>query len=102
MASSALKGSSISSDEMNEALVGIWERERKTGIFITHSIREAVFLSDRVLVMTGRPSSIALDLAVPFPRPRRPEIQETAEFGRLCGLLKAKIEAGYGRTRAAA
>ena len=92
----------ITRDEMNEALVDIWEREHKTGVFITHSIREAVFLSDRVLVMTGRPSTIALDLTVPFPRPRVPEIQETAEFGRLCGMLKAKIEAGYGRVKAAA
>jgi NitT/TauT family transport system ATP-binding protein len=92
----------ITRDEMNETLVDIWEREHKTGVFITHSIREAVFLSDRVLVMTGRPSTIALDLTVPFPRPRRAEIQETAEFGRLCGMLKATIEAGYGRRREAA
>ncbi|MCS6932864.1 MAG: ABC transporter ATP-binding protein [Acetobacteraceae bacterium] len=92
----------ITRDEMNETLVDIWEREHKTGVFVTHSIREAVFLSDRVLVMTGRPSTIALDLRVPFPRPRRPEIQETAEFGRLCGTLRATIEAGYGRRREAA
>jgi NitT/TauT family transport system ATP-binding protein len=91
----------ITRDEMNEALAGLWERERKTGVFITHSIREAVFLSDRVLVMTGRPSTIAFELAVPFARPRRPEIQETAEFGRLCGLLKAQIGAGHDRARAA-
>ena len=90
----------ITRDEMGEALAAIWEQERKTGVFITHSIREAVFLSDRVLVMSGRPSIIAFDLTVPFPRPRRPEIQETAEFGRICGMLKATIEAGYGRKAA--
>jgi NitT/TauT family transport system ATP-binding protein len=87
----------ITRDEMNESLVEIWERSggSKTGIFITHSIREAVFLSDRVLVMSGRPSTIALDLRVSFPRPRRTEMQETPEFNAIVRDLKACIAAGY-------
>ena len=87
----------ITRDEMNEALVAIWDRAAgsKTAVFVTHSIREAVFLSDRVLVMTGRPSTIALDLRIPFARPRRAEMQETPEFNALVRQLKDCIAAGY-------
>lgn len=87
----------ITRDEMNEALARIWETQRKTGLFVTHSIREAVFLADRVLVMSGRPSTIALDFRVPFARPRRPELAEDPEFAKICAMLKRTIEDGYGR-----
>jgi NitT/TauT family transport system ATP-binding protein len=85
----------ISRDDMNVALADIWDRFHKTAIFITHSIREAVFLSDRILVMSRRPSVICCDIRVDFPRPRRMELQETLEFNELCGLLRKKIEEGY-------
>lgn len=85
----------ISRDDMNAALADIWDRFHKTAIFITHSIREAVFLSDRILVMSRRPSTVCYDIRVDFPRPRRMEIQETLEFNELCGLLRKKIEEGY-------
>jgi len=84
----------ISRDDMNAALADIWDRFHKTAIFITHSIREAVFLSDRVLVMSRRPSTICYDVRVDFPRPRRMELQETQEFNELCGFLRKKIEEG--------
>ena len=87
----------ITRDEMNEALARIWETQRKTGLFVTHSIREAVFLADRVVVMSGRPSTIALDFEVPFARPRRPDLVETPEFAKICAMLKRTIEDGYGR-----
>jgi NitT/TauT family transport system ATP-binding protein len=87
----------ITRDEMNEALARIWEPQRKTGLFVTHSIRESVFLADRVIVMSGRPSTIALDFRVPFARPRRPELAEDPEFARICAMLKRTIEDGYGR-----
>ncbi|WPB57456.1 ABC transporter ATP-binding protein [Xylophilus sp. GOD-11R] len=85
----------ITRDEMNFALLDIWQRHPKTGVFITHSIREAVLLSDRVLVMTRRPSTVVCDLTIPFPRPRRPEIVETPEFTAICAQLRSQIEAGY-------
>ncbi|MCZ8311324.1 MAG: ABC transporter ATP-binding protein [Magnetospirillum sp.] len=88
----------ITRDEMNEALARIWETQRKTGLFVTHSIREAVFLADRVLVMSGRPSTIALDFQVPFARPRDPALVETPEFAKICAMLKRTIEAGYARS----
>jgi len=51
----------------------IWEHERKTVLFITHAVDEAVFLSDRVLVMGAAPGAIRADIAIDLPRPRRRE-----------------------------
>jgi len=92
----------ITRDQMNVALSEILETYRKTVIFVTHSIREAAFLSDRVVVMGGRPSTIILDLKMPFGRPRRFEIEETQEFTQVCRQLRLTIEAahGHGRTPA--
>ena len=85
----------ITRDQMNVVLSEMLERYRKTVVFVTHSIREAVYLSDRVLVMGGRPSSIVLDLTIPFPRPRAFEIEETQEFGNLCRTLRLTIERAH-------
>ena len=57
-------------ESMQKALVDIWHAAKKTVLFITHDIREATYLSDRVLVMTGRPATISLELKVDLPRPR--------------------------------
>jgi NitT/TauT family transport system ATP-binding protein len=86
----------ITRDQMNVALSEILETYRKTVIFVTHSIREAAFLSDRVVVMGGRPSTIILDLKMPFPRPRRFEVEETQEFAQVCRQLRLTIEAAHG------
>jgi NitT/TauT family transport system ATP-binding protein len=83
----------LTRDEMGLELLRIWERYRKTVIFVTHSIREAVFLSDRVLVMTARPATIALEIAIKLPRPRTLDMQESAEFNRHVGILRQAIEA---------
>jgi len=89
----------ISRDEMNVELLNIWDRYRKTVLFVTHSIREAVFLSDRVLVMGGRPSTIMCDVRCPFPRPRDLSIGEQKDFNEICKFLREKIEEAYGRRR---
>ncbi|QCI67357.1 ABC transporter ATP-binding protein [Phreatobacter stygius] len=86
----------ITRDQMNVALSEILETYKKTVIFVTHSIREAAFLSDRVVVMGGRPSTIILDMKMPFPRPRRFEIEETQEFAQVCRQLRLTIEAAHG------
>lgn len=86
----------ITRDQMNVALSEILETYRKTVVFVTHSIREAAFLSDRVVVMGGRPSTIILDMKMPFPRPRRFDIEETAEFSQVCRHLRLTIEAAHG------
>ena len=79
-------------DEMNILMLDLWETYRKTAIFVTHSIREAVLLSDRVLVMRDRPSTIISDTAIPFPRPRDISLGETTEFNEICAMLREQIE----------
>lgn len=82
----------ITRDEMNTVLLNLWERYRKTVLFVTHSIREAVFLSDRVLVMGRSPSRIIADVKVSFPRPRDINIEETGEFNVLRTTLRNLID----------
>lgn len=81
----------ITRDEMGLALARIWDTTRKTAIFITHSIREAIFLSDRILVMGRRPSTIIEDIQVPFARPRDPAVEADPAFNDLYLHLKASI-----------
>jgi NitT/TauT family transport system ATP-binding protein len=68
---------------MQELLTRIWEKHRLTVLFITHDVEEAVYLSDRVAVMTNRPGRIKLEVAIPLPRPRRYEMVATVEFQAL-------------------
>ena len=82
----------ITRDEMNLVLMKIWEEHHRTAIFVTHSIREAVYLSDRVLVMSQRPGKVIADVKIPFARPRGLEIEESAEFNEICGYLRSKIQ----------
>jgi NitT/TauT family transport system ATP-binding protein len=82
----------ITRDEMNLVLMKLWEEHHRTAIFVTHSIREAVYLSDRVLVMSQRPGRVIADVKIPFARPRRLEIEEGAEFNEICGYLRGKIQ----------
>src|SRR5712671_4690251 len=89
----------ITRDEMNELLLDLWPQYTTTALFVTHSIREAVFLADRVLVMTRRPATIVEDLAIPFPRPRPMTIGETPEFNEICGHLRERIEESHYRER---
>jgi NitT/TauT family transport system ATP-binding protein len=69
----------------------IWQARRKTVLMVTHSISEALFLADRVMVLTQRPGSIKLDLEVDLNRPRLEEIRYTAHFGKLARQLKEAI-----------
>jgi len=85
----------ITRDEMNQVLMDLWQDFKKTGLFVTHSIREAVFLSDRVLVMSARPGRIIEDFEVPFKRPRDFSIVDTAEFNEICGYLRGKIDSQH-------
>ena len=84
----------LTRDQMGLELLRIWELHRKTVIFVTHSIREAVFLSDRVLVMSPRPATIGCETDIKLTRPRSMEMQELDEFNRYVGLLRRAIEAG--------
>lgn len=81
----------LSRERMWTELSRIWQARQKTVIMVTHSIEEALFLADRVLVLTQRPGSIKLDLTVDLPRPRRDEMRYTAHFGKLAKKLKEAI-----------
>ncbi len=83
----------ITRDQMNVLLLDLWQQQQaRTALFITHSIREAVLLSDRILVMTKRPATIVQDVVVPFSRPRNSGLAEEMEFNQLCGRLRGMIE----------
>jgi len=85
----------ITRDEMGVELLRIWQANRKTVIFVTHSIREAAFLSDRVLVMGRRPSSIIDELRIELPRPRQLDMTEDETFNRYVRHLRKAIEASH-------
>jgi NitT/TauT family transport system ATP-binding protein len=72
----------LTRDQMNIDLQHLWQGSNKTIIFVTHSISEAVFLSDRVVVMSPRPTSVEEILKIDLPRPRKLEIRESIECGR--------------------
>ena len=65
---------------LQEQLLALWERERKTVVFITHSMDEAVLLGDRVMLMTPRPGRIKEMIDIPLPRPRTGEIEKSSAF----------------------
>ena len=76
---------------MQEWLIQVWERDHRTVVFITHDIEEAVFLSDRVLVMSARPGTIKLELDIDLPRPRQRMIDTSPEFNALKGTIRDAI-----------
>jgi len=85
----------ITRDEMGVELLRIWQANRKTVVFVTHSIREAAFLSDRVLVMGRRPATIVDELAIDLPRPRHIAMMEDETFNRYVRHLRKAIEASH-------
>jgi NitT/TauT family transport system ATP-binding protein len=83
-------------ETMNVELQRIWMESRKTILFITHSTSEAVFLADRVLVMTSRPGRIGDMLEINLPRPRSLNIMNTPEFGAYVQRIRAALNAAEG------
>jgi NitT/TauT family transport system ATP-binding protein len=88
----------LTRDQMNLDLLALWEQRKKTVIFITHSIPEAVFLSDKVIVMTPRPGRIQETVTVELPRPRTLALRETPEFlGHVRRIVELFKKAGVLR-----
>jgi len=85
---------------LQEELLELWQRERKTVIFITHSMDEAVYLSDRVAVMTPRPGRVAEILEVPLPRPRSAgEVRRDPRFAELTNYIWHSLKKGMENGR---
>ncbi len=79
-------------DEMNKLVEEIWIEARKTVILITHSIAEAVYLADKVYIMSARPGQISRVVEVPFARPRSLDLMESRDFFDLVNLIKHDIQ----------
>jgi ABC-type nitrate/sulfonate/bicarbonate transport system ATPase subunit len=78
---------------MQELLLGIWEREKKTVLFVTHDIEEAIFIATRCLVMSARPGRIKADIPIDLPHPRHYTIKTSPEFSDLKARLTEEIRA---------
>ena len=78
---------------MQELLLGIWESARKTVLFVTHDIDEAIFMANRVAVFSARPGCIKTELAVDFPHPRHYTIKTSPKFMELKARLTEEIRA---------
>jgi NitT/TauT family transport system ATP-binding protein len=76
---------------MQEILTNMWQQLRLSVLFITHDIEEAIFLSEKVYVMTARPGRIKAEITIPLPRPRTPEMMASPTFHALVRQLKALI-----------
>jgi NitT/TauT family transport system ATP-binding protein len=84
----------ITRERMAEELLRIWDRSR-TVVFVTHSISEAVLLSDRVVVLSGRPGQVLADVAIDLPRPRGAEMRTSGPFVEFERLLRRHIEEAH-------
>jgi NitT/TauT family transport system ATP-binding protein len=82
----------LTREEMNLELLRIWDARKKTVLFVTHSIPEAVFLSDKVIVLSPRPARVARIFEIALPRSREFSVSYTREFGKYCGAIRAEIK----------
>jgi len=85
----------LTRDTLRLKLLDLWEKHRKTVIFVTHSAFEAALLSDRVVIMTPRPGRIHSVIDIDLPRPRRAEVTESPEFAALVARVKSTLKAGW-------
>jgi NitT/TauT family transport system ATP-binding protein len=86
---------------LQEELLRIWEEHKKTVVFITHSVDEAVFLGDRIMVMTAQPGKVKTFVKVPLARPRNiMELQKTPEYGELIADIWSSLREEVQRARA--
>jgi NitT/TauT family transport system ATP-binding protein len=83
-------------DELDLELLRIWEEKKKTVVFVTHSIQEAVFLSDHVIVMSARPGRVLETLRIDLPRPRSIEIMSSPAFGDYTLRIRALLASAGG------
>lgn len=85
----------ITRERLNEETLRLFEQERFAGLFITHSISEAVFLSTKVFVMSSRPGRLVASFDVPFEYPRKPDLRFDARFAELCGQVSVALRGAH-------
>jgi NitT/TauT family transport system ATP-binding protein len=87
----------ITRERLNDELLQLFLSQRFTALFVTHSVTEAVFMSTRVVVMSGRPGRALDDFTVPFEYPRSPRLRFDEEFAHLAGEVSACLRGGVAR-----
>ncbi|HEU4655978.1 MAG TPA: ABC transporter ATP-binding protein [Capillimicrobium sp.] len=87
----------ITRESLNDELLRIWSSEGFTSMFVTHNVYEAVYLSNRVIVMSARPGRVIADFDVPFAYPRTPDLRATREFSELAAEISAALRGGIQR-----
>jgi NitT/TauT family transport system ATP-binding protein len=85
----------ITRERLNEELLQLYQSQRFTGVFVTHSIAEAVYLSRRVVVMCGRPGRVVAEVEVPFDYPRALDVRFTTEFSELSKQVSESLREVY-------
>ncbi len=85
----------ITRERLGDELLKIFCEQQFAGLFITHSVAEAVYLSTKVVVMSGRPGAIVATFDVPYPHPRDPDFRFTPEFAALCGEVSHALREGH-------
>jgi len=86
----------ITRERLNDELLRLFVHEGFAGLFITHSISEAVFLSTRVLCMSARPGRIIADIPISFPYPREHDLRYEAAFAEVCGRVSEALKEAHG------
>jgi NitT/TauT family transport system ATP-binding protein len=88
----------ITRERLNDELIKLFNAKNFAGLFITHSVSEAVYMSTKVVVMSGRPGKIVETFDVPFPQPRDPDIRFTPEYAALVGEVSHALRKGHGHS----
>jgi NitT/TauT family transport system ATP-binding protein len=85
----------ITRERLNDELLRLYESQSFTGVFVTHSISEAVYLSSRVVVMSGRPGRVVAEHRVPFAYPRSPELRFDPRFLEVSHAVSSSMRGDY-------
>lgn len=85
----------ITRERLNQDLLTVWQNEKNTILFVTHNVYEAVFMSQKVIVMSQRPGTILSEIQIPFSYPRQPELRQHPDFARLTGKLSEELNRSH-------
>ena len=82
----------ITRHKLNDDLLALWQKQKFTAVFVTHSVFESVYLSQRIVVMAARPGRVIADLAVDAPFPRDDQFRTSADYARLCRIASDSLK----------